>query len=69
MELVKVVLRNPKREVELAGPLSVAAMLNRLDLHRDAVLVISDGTLVAGDGTLPDDATIEVRPVISGGVS
>jgi sulfur carrier protein ThiS len=64
---VKVVLRNPRRELELDGPLSVTALLGRLELHRDAVLVISDGALVPGDATLADAATVEIRPVISGG--
>jgi sulfur carrier protein len=67
MGAVKVVLRNPRREVEVEGPLSVVALLGRLELHRDTVLVISDGSLVPGDATLPDHAVVEIRPVISGG--
>ena len=64
---MKVLLRNPRREVELRGPISVTAVLNKLELHREAVLVICDGTLVPGDAMLSDSSTIEVRPVISGG--
>jgi sulfur carrier protein len=64
---VKVLLRNPRREVELAGPISIVAMLDRLGLHRDQVLVIRGDTLVPGDAMLADDEEIEVRPVISGG--
>jgi sulfur carrier protein len=64
---VKVLLRNPKREVEFPGPVSITSVLGKLDLHRESVLVIRDGTLVPGDAMLADDDVIEVRPVISGG--
>jgi sulfur carrier protein len=64
---VKVQLRNPRRELELDGPMSVTALLHRLDLHRETVLVIRSGTLVPGDEMLDDGDTIEIRPVISGG--
>jgi sulfur carrier protein len=65
---VKVVLRNPRRELEVPGPLRVHALLDRLELNRESVLVISGGTLVPGDGLLPADALVEIRPVISGGM-
>ncbi len=64
---MKVLLRNPRREVEVAGPLSVTALLNRFDLNRESVLVIRGDTLVPGDAQLDDRDTIEIRPVISGG--
>ena len=66
---MKVLLRNPKRELEVAGPVRVHALLARLELNRESVIVIVGDTLVPGDGLLDDDATVEIRPVISGGMS
>jgi sulfur carrier protein len=64
---VKVLLRNPKREVDVPGPLRVSALLERLAVNRESVLVIKGDTLVTGDAVLADADTVEVRPVISGG--
>ncbi len=64
---VRVRLRNPNREVEVPGPTSVVALLQRLDIHRETVLVIKGDELVPGDARLGDDAVVEIRPVISGG--
>ena len=60
-------LRNPRREVEVTGPISVSTLLNRLEVPRESVLVIRSGTLVPGDGMLDDTDVVEIRPVISGG--
>jgi sulfur carrier protein ThiS len=64
---VRVLLRNPSRELDFPGPIAVSALLERLDVNRESVLVIVNGTLVTGDTSLDDAATVEVRPVISGG--
>ena len=65
--VVIVRLRHPTREIDIEGPMSVTKLLNHLELHREAVLVIRNGTLVPGDGELAPDDVIEIRPVISGG--
>lgn len=67
MDAVKVLLRNPRRELDVDGPVSVVSLLGRLDVNRESVLVISNGTLVPGDALLQDTDVVEIRPVISGG--
>jgi sulfur carrier protein len=64
---MKVLLRNPRREQDVTGPKSVNALLDALELPREAHLVIRNGTLVPGDAALGDDDVVEIRPVISGG--
>ena len=66
---MKVHLRNPSRTLELDGPMSIVALLQRLDLNRESVLVIRAGTLVPGDAMLDGDDEVEIRPVISGGAT
>ncbi len=65
---MKVLLRNPRRTIEIPGPRTVTALLDELGLNREAHLVIRNGTLVPGDGRLAADDDVEIRPVISGGM-
>ena len=65
--MMKVLLRNPAREIELTGRRNVNALLAELSLPRESHLVIRNGTLVPGDADLGADDVIEIRPVISGG--
>jgi sulfur carrier protein len=60
-------LHNPKRDVEVSGPVRVNDLVSQLGLSREAVLVIRGDTLVTGDARLEDGDDIEIRPVISGG--
>jgi sulfur carrier protein len=64
---MRVVLRNPRRELDVTGPMSVSKLLGQLDLNRESVLVIRGDTLVPGDTVLDDADVVEIRPVISGG--
>ena len=64
---MNILLRNPRRTVEVEGARTVIALLDELGLNREAHLVIRNGTLVPGDARLDDNDTVEIRPVISGG--
>ena len=64
---MRIVLRNPRRELDMAGPMRVHALLERLEINRESVLVIRGDTLVTGDVQLGDDDEVEIRPVVSGG--
>jgi len=64
---VKVILRNPRRELDIEGETTVRDVLRRLDIIPDTVLVIREGELLLKTDQLTDADTIELRHVISGG--
>jgi sulfur carrier protein len=66
---MKVVLRNPRREVEVAGGRRVKEILRDLDIIPETVIVIRGDSLITGDQLVDDADTIELRPVMSGGRS
>ena len=47
----------------------VSALLARLELNPESVLVICGDTLVTRDADLGDTDVVEIRPVISGGAT
>lgn len=64
---MKVILRQPRREVEVDGAGRVSDLLRRLDIVAESVLVIRGNELLTVEDRLADDDVIELRPVISGG--
>jgi sulfur carrier protein len=64
---MKVVLRNPRREVEVAGNRRVKDILRELDVVPETVLIIRGDDLITGDQVVGEEDTIELRPVMSGG--
>lgn len=66
---MKVVLRNPKRELDVDAPPNVDELLRRLDVVPESVLVIRNDELVTRDARLRDDDVVEIRPVVSGGAT
>ena len=64
---MKVKLRNPDREVEVAGEHKVHDLLGELGINPDTVLVIRKRELLTREDRVGQQDEIEVRPVISGG--
>ena len=64
---MKVLLRNPRREVEIAGNRRVKDVLRDLEILPETVLVIRGDDLITADQVVGDSDTIELRPVMSGG--
>ncbi|MFQ5830458.1 MAG: MoaD/ThiS family protein [Candidatus Methylomirabilia bacterium] len=66
---MRVILRNPRRELEVAGRRRVKDLLKELEILPDTVLVIRGGELLTADEVVDDGEEIEIRPAISGGRS
>ncbi len=64
---MKIKLRNPSREVELAGRKRVKDVLKELDILPGTVLVIRGSDLLTADEVVGEGDELEVRPVMSGG--
>ena len=64
---MKVILRNPRREVEVAGSRRVKDVLRELDILPETVLVIRGDAMMTADQDVGAEVVIELRPVMSGG--
>jgi sulfur carrier protein len=66
---MRVVLRNPRRELDVAAPGNVGDLLRALEIVPESVIVIRNDTLATSDERLSDDDVVEIRPVTSGGAA
>lgn len=66
---MKVRLRNPDRDAEVAGGRPLREVLAELGVDPDTVLVIRAGELITRETRVEDSEVLEVRPVISGGTT
>lgn len=64
---MKVILRNPRREIDVEGKRRVKDLLVELEILPSTVLVIRDNELLTSDAVVGGDDVLEVRPVMSGG--
>ena len=64
---MKIILRNPRKEIEVDGKRRVKELLVELDILPSTVLVIRGNELLTGDTVVGDDDVLEVHPVMSGG--
>lgn len=65
--MARLLLRNPRREVEVDGPKQVKVVLRDLGIDPDGVLVIRGEDLLTQEDVIEHGDDIEIRPVISGG--
>ena len=67
--MAHIVMRNPRREIDVDAPKQVKVLLRDLDIDPETVLVIRGEDLLTREDLIGPDDTIEIRPVISGGAS
>ncbi|MFP3913476.1 MAG: thiamine biosynthesis protein ThiS [Actinomycetota bacterium] len=64
---MRVILRQPRREVDLEEASRVEDIFRQLELVPESYLAIRDGELLTVDMPVGPDDVVELRPVISGG--
>jgi sulfur carrier protein len=64
---MKVIIRRPRREVEMAGSRRVRDLLQELKINPESVLVVRGDELLTPDELVRDEEIVEVVPAISGG--
>ena len=64
---MRIILRNPRKEIEVDGKRRVKELLVELDILPGTVLVIRGNELLTADTVVGGDDVVEVRPVMSGG--
>jgi sulfur carrier protein len=64
---MRVRLRNPDKDIDVAGGRLVREVLAELGIDPDTVLVIREGELITREVRVDDEDILELRPVISGG--
>jgi len=65
--MAHIVMRNPRREIDVDAPKQVKVLLRDLDIDPETVLVIRGEDLLTREDLIGPHDTIEIRPVISGG--
>jgi sulfur carrier protein len=64
---MKVIIRRPRREVQMPGSRRVRDLLQELQINPETVLVVRGQDLLTPDEVVKDEETVEVVPAISGG--
>jgi len=64
---MKVIIRRPRREVEMPGSRRVRDLLQELKINPESVLVVRGDELLTPDEVVKEGETVEVVPAISGG--
>ena len=66
---MKVIIRRPRREVEMSGNRRVRDLLRELQINPETVLVVRGQDLLTPDEIIKDEETVEVVSAISGGAN